>query len=42
MVWSTKEKDNNKKINPKGMKAGSAFHNFVNYPEYQGKVYRME
>ena len=32
-----KEKDNNKKINPKGMKAGSAFHNFVNYPEYQEK-----
>lgn len=32
-----KEIDNDKKINPKGMKAGSAFHNFVNYPEYQEK-----
>ena len=31
-------KNNNKKINPKGMKAGSAFHNFVNYPEYQEKI----
>ena len=25
------------KINPLGMKSGSAFHNFVNYPEYQEK-----
>ena len=34
MVWSALEGD---KINPMGMKSGSAFHNFVNYPEYQEK-----